>query len=201
MNQTSEPGGAAAREKKPVKLSVFLLSCFKISAFTFGGGYVIVPLQKRRFVDELGWFEEDEMLDMIAIAQSAPGPIAINASIITGYRLFGVRGGVLAAIATALPPLLILTVVSYFYTLFAHNPIVRAVLKGMQAAVAALIIHTIITMTENLIQKRSAFQMIMFLICLLITLFTGINVAWLILASALASLLFFAFQGAGGKGL
>lgn len=191
----------AAKPKQAVKMSTFLLSCFKISAFTFGGGYVIVPLQKRRFVDELGWFGEDEMLDMIAIAQSAPGPIAINASIISGFRLFGVKGGVLAAFATALPPLLILSIVSFFYTLIADNPIVRAVLRGMQAAVAALIANTIINMIRGLVQKREAFQILLFLICLLLALFSGINVAWLILASAAASLIYFALKGLGGTAL
>ena len=72
-------------------LNLFL-STFKISASTFGGGFVIVPLLKKRFVDELGWLEEEEVLDLIAIAQSSPGPIAVNASVLIGYKALGVVG-------------------------------------------------------------------------------------------------------------
>ena len=73
------------------KVSLFKLFCatFTLSAFTFGGGYVIITLMKDRFVDKYHWLEENEMLDMVSIAQSAPGPIAVNGSVITGYKLRG----------------------------------------------------------------------------------------------------------------
>ena len=85
-------------------------STFMLSAVTFGGGYVIVPLLKRKFVDELHWIDEQEMLDMVAIAQSSPGPLAVNASIIIGYRMAGVPGALLTALGTVLPPLVIISV-------------------------------------------------------------------------------------------
>ena len=69
------------------KLCELFLSTLKISSTTFGGGFVIVPLLKKRFVDELGWLEEDEVLDLIAISQSSPGPIAVNASVLIGYKI------------------------------------------------------------------------------------------------------------------
>ena len=110
-------------------------STFMLSAVTFGGGYVIVPLLKRKFVDELHWIDEQEMLDMVAIAQSSPGPLAVNASIIIGYRMAGVPGALLTALGTVLPPLVIISVISAFYAAFRDNRIVSLVLKGMQAGV------------------------------------------------------------------
>ena len=92
------------KHHQPGLLTLFL-SVFKISAFTFGGGYVIVPLMRKRFSEELGWVQQEEMLDMIAIAQSAPGPIAVNTSILLGYRLLGIKGALVSvpSAPTAMP--------------------------------------------------------------------------------------------------
>ena len=97
-------------KKKPSKLQMYtkmFASTFTLSMFTFGGGFVIVPLMKKKFVDELHWIDEEEMLDMVAIAQSSPGAIAVNGSIIIGYRLLGVPGALVNIVATVLPPLII----------------------------------------------------------------------------------------------
>jgi chromate transporter len=88
------------------------LSTFYLSAFTFGGGYVIVPLMRKKFVNEYGWIDENEMIDLIAIAQSAPGVIAINASLIIGYKLAGILGAIVALVGTVLPPLIIISIIS-----------------------------------------------------------------------------------------
>ena len=88
------------------------VSTFTLSAFTFGGGYVIVPLMRKKFVETLKWIEEDEMMDLISIAQSAPGPIAVNSSIIIGYRLAGVPGALVTVFGTVLPPMVVLSVIS-----------------------------------------------------------------------------------------
>ena len=95
---------------------LFLIMLY-ISAFTFGGGFVIVSLMKRKLVDELHWLEEDEMLDMTAIAQSSPGAIAVNAAIIVGQRLAGAPGIAAAVIGTMIPPIVIITAISFFYGL------------------------------------------------------------------------------------
>ena len=94
------------------------LSTFKLSAFTFGGGYVIIPLMRKQFVDRLGWLEEQEMLALTAIAQSSPGPIAVNAAILLGYRVAGVPGAMVTMLGTVIPPLVILSVISLFYDAF-----------------------------------------------------------------------------------
>ena len=105
------------------KYKKLFLSTFKLSACTFGGGFVIVPLMKKRFVEELGWIGEDEMLDMIAIAQSSPGAIAVNASILVGYHVAGFPGAMITVLGTVLPPLIIISIISLFYQTFRDNAI------------------------------------------------------------------------------
>lgn len=128
---------------------------FLISAFTFGGGYVIVPLMKKAFVERLNWFDEAEMLDIIAIAQSTPGAIAVNSAVMVGYRVAGLLGAVVTLFATVLPPLCAMMIVSYYYLVFRDNPIVAAVLKGMQAGVAAVIIKAVWDMGRPLFAKNA----------------------------------------------
>ena len=124
---------------KQEKLWKLFISTFTLSAFTFGGGYVIVTLMKERFVDRYHWIEEEEMLDMTAIAQSAPGPIAVNGAIVVGYKIAGLLGVLVSVIGTILPPFIILSLISFFYDAFASNIWVSTVLDGMQAGVAAVI--------------------------------------------------------------
>ena len=105
-----------------------------LSAVTFGGGYVIVPLLKRKFVDELHWIDEQEMLDMVAIAQSSPGPLAVNASIIIGYRMAGVPGALAAVVGITIPSVVIIALVTLVYDAFRSNPVVLRALTGVRAA-------------------------------------------------------------------
>ncbi len=136
-------------------------STFYISAFTFGGGFVIIPLMKKKFVEEFHWLEEDEMMDMMAIAQSSPGAIAVNASIIIGWRLAGLPGVLISVLGTVLPPFLILSLISVGYAAFQDNRIVRYILRGMQAGVAAVVIDVVIQMAGRLIKKKERFPILM----------------------------------------
>ena len=123
-------------ENKRKVLAKIFISTLYLSAFTFGGGYVIVTLMKKKFVDEYHWIEEDEMLDLTAIAQSAPGAIAVNGAIVVGYKLAGMAGAVTAIIATIIPPFVIISLISVFYNAFRNNYIISQMLEGMQAGVA-----------------------------------------------------------------
>ena len=105
-------------ESKRKVLQKLFLSTLYLSAFTFGGGYVIVTLMKKKFVDEYHWIEENEMLDLVAIAQSAPGAIAVNGAIVVGYKLAGIAGALAAIIGTIIPPFVILSVIFYFCLLY-----------------------------------------------------------------------------------
>jgi chromate transporter len=175
-------------------------STFYLSAFTFGGGYVIVPLMKKRFVDKLGWIEEEEMLNLIAIAQSSPGPIAVNTSILLGYKVFGVAGSIMSVLGTVLPPLIILTAISYFYQSFKDNRVVRAVLMGMQAGVAAVIMDVIISMVGNVIKSRKLFSILMMGGALIAALVFDINVVLIILVCGLIGAIAVLYGDRKGKG-
>ena len=126
-------------KKEQKVLWKLFLSTLYLSAFTFGGGYVIVTLMKDKFVDKYHWIEENEMLDLIAIAQSAPGAIAVNGAIVVGYKLAGLAGVLTAIFGTVLPPFLIISAISVFYQMFRDNFIIRELLDGMQAGVGAVI--------------------------------------------------------------
>lgn len=105
-------------KNKPHKLWVLFLTTLYISAFTFGGGFVIVTFMKHKFVDELHWIDEQEMLDFTALAQSCPGAIAVNAAILVGWNVYGFAGMIVATLGTILPPMIILSVVSFFLRYF-----------------------------------------------------------------------------------
>ena len=124
-------------------------STFFLSAFTFGGGFVIVSLMKKKFVEELQWLEESEMLDITAIAQSSPGPIPINASVILGYRMHGILGSLISVIGTTLPPLIIISIISMFYQQFRDNTIVAIALQVMRAGVAAVIFDVVLNLAKT----------------------------------------------------
>ena len=141
-------------ERKHVLWKLFVSTLY-LSAFTFGGGYVIVTLMKEKFVDELHWIEEDEMLDLIAIAQSAPGAIAVNGAIVVGYKLAGLPGALVAIAATILPPFVIISAISFFYALFRDNFVVSRLLAGMQAGVAAVIASVVWDMGGKVVKQKS----------------------------------------------
>ena len=135
------------------KYRELFLSTFRLSACTFGGGFVIIPLMRKRFVEELGWIEEDEMLDLTAIAQSSPGAIAVNASILVGYHVAGVPGAMITVLGTVLPPLMIISVISLFYQAFRDNAIVNMAMSGMLCGVAAVICDVVINMAKAVLKN------------------------------------------------
>lgn len=160
-------------------------SMFYISAFTFGGGYVIVPLMRKKFVNEYHWIEEQEMLDLTAIAQSTPGPIAVNAAILVGYRVAGYLGSMITIIATVLPPIIILSFISVVYTAFINNLIIQYILRGMKAGVAAVIIDVVISMIISLMKDKKAIPIIVMISAFAATFVFKINVVIIILLSGL----------------
>ena len=168
------------KEKKKV-LGKLFLSTLYLSAFTFGGGYVIVTLMKQKFVDELHWIEEDEMLDLIAIAQSAPGAIAVNGAIVVGYKLAGLIGVITAIIATIIPPFVIISVISYFYELFRDNFVVSKILSGMQAGVGAVIASVVWDMGSGVAKQKKASSIVIMLAAFVAACVYRINVVYIIL--------------------
>ena len=175
-----------SKEKRNLRavLPKLFFSTLYISAFTFGGGYVIVTLFKKKFVDDYKWIEEKEMLDLVAIAQSAPGAIAVNGAIVTGYKLAGVIGAVVAALATIIPPFAVISVISVFYEAFKSNMIVASMLTGMQAGVGAVIASVVYDMALDIFKQKSAGSVVIMACAFAASCFFNINVVYIILACA-----------------
>ena len=170
--------------KEPFSYSRLFFSTFIISAFTVGGGFVLIPLMKAKYVDEYGWMKENESLDLVSIAQSAPGAVAVNASIIMGYRLGGILGTFTALLATVLPPLITLTVVSYCYDAFATNPYVRMFLKGMQCGVTAILLDVVLGLLMKQIKKKLALPLLIMAGTFIASYFLKIDIMHIILVDA-----------------
>ncbi len=158
-------------------------SMLYISSFTFGGGFVIVTFMKRKFVDELHWIDEQEMLDMTALAQSAPGAIAVNAAILVGWKVQGFFGMLTAVLGTVIPPLVILSVISFFYQKFSENTYVALVLQGMQAGVAAVILDAACSLGSTALRAKNALHYLILLAAFVLTFFLKINVIYIILGT------------------
>ena len=187
-NLLSSKGVIFLAPKRKIFFTLFT-STFYISAVTFGGGYVIIPVMKKRFVDELKWIDEDEMLNLIAIAQSSPGAMAVNASLLIGYTVYGPFGAFLAVLGTVLPPLILLTIVSMFYSAFRENVIIGAVLKGMQAGVCAVISDVVYSMVSKVARERKIIPNIIMIGAFIATFIFKLNVILIILACALFGVL------------
>ena len=150
-------------------------SMFVLSSCTFGGGFVIVSLMKKKFVEELQWLDEDEMLDVTAITQSAPGPLPVNASVIIGYRMAGILGSLSAVFGTILPPMIVLSIISLFYNQFRTNKYIAVALQVMRAGVAAVIFDVVINLAKNVFKTRRILYIAMMIIAFVCTYFLGVS--------------------------
>lgn len=172
------------KNKKEVLFRLFVSTLY-LSAFTFGGGYVIVTLMKKKFVDEYHWIEEDEMLDLVAVAQSAPGAIAVNGAIVVGYKLAGLAGALVSIVGTVIPPFLIISLISLFYNAFRENFLIAQILEGMQAGVAAVIAAVVYEMGEGVVQSRNTGSVIIMAGAFLAACVFGVNVVYIVIACLL----------------
>ena len=155
---------------------------FSLSACTFGGGFVIVSLMKKRVVEEQHWLEEDEMLDITAIAQSSPGPIPVNASVILGYRLHGILGSLVAVFGTILPPMILLSVIAVFYDQFRSNETIKTALAVMRAGVAAVIFDVVINLAKNVIATKRILYIALMIITFIMGYFLKVSAMIIILS-------------------
>ena len=130
---------------------------FKIGAFTFGGGYAMVALLEHEFVEEKRWLTREEFLDMVAIAESTPGPVAVNSATYIGYKLAGVAGAAASTLAVCLPSFAVIYFISLFFDRFLQLTVVANAFKGIQACVIYLILSAGIKMLKNL--QRTPFNM------------------------------------------
>ena len=186
-------------KEKLTRYRTLFLSALKLSAFTFGGGFVIIPLMRKRFVEELHWIEEQEMLDLTALAQSSPGAIAVNASILVGYHVAGVMGALLSIIGTVLPPLVIISAISMFYTAFRDNAIVGMAMTGMLAGVAAVICDVVINLGKAVFQKKRVLPVLVLLGSFIAVRFFSVNIILVIFACGVIGAMDTLYQERAGR--
>ena len=169
------------KNKKKMLWKIFISTLY-LSAFTFGGGYVIVTLMKKKFVDDYHWIEENEMLDLVAIAQSSPGAIAVNGAIVVGYKLAGVVGIFITILGTILPPFIVLTVVSIFYNTFKSNWLISQLLEGMQAGVGAVIASVTVDMAAPIVKEKNHLSLIIMCVAFIAACVFSVNVVYIVIA-------------------
>lgn len=180
----TDNGRKGTKQKKGRTLFILFLTSLSISAFTFGGGFVIVNLMKRKYVDGLKWMDEKEMLDFAAMAQSAPGAIAVNAAVLVGWKVGGFAGMLVAVLGTILPPMALLSLLSFFYAAFAEHPWVAVLFKGMQAGVAAVILDVACSLGAGVWKEKSVWSLVILLAAFVSQFFFHVNVMLIILAAA-----------------
>jgi chromate transporter len=156
---------------------------FKIGMFTLGGGYAMIPIIEEEVVNRHRWVDKEEMLDLIAIAQSCPGVFAINISIFVGYKLKKVRGAIATALGTALPSFLIILAIAMFFHQFEDNRYIAAMFRGIRSAVVALIaVHTF---NLGKSAQLNRFTMWIPVVSALLIWLLGVSPIWIIIAAGL----------------
>lgn len=180
-------------DKKDISLVNLFFSFFRINALTFGGGYTIVAILRDEFVDRKQLFSNDDMLDLTALAQSGPGAMAINTSILVGYKLKGIGGALVCLIASVLPSLITITIISKFYQAFRTNYYVDAALRGMSGVISAVLIITSINMAISSLKKHPIFSGTIIAIAFMASFVFNISTIAIILGFGILSFIVFSF--------
>lgn len=164
------------------------LSIFKIGAFTFGGRYAMIPLIEQEVVNNKKWLNKDEFMDVLVVAQSLPGAMAINASIFLGYRIAGILGAISALIAVILPSFIIIILIAAFFMQFRNNYYVNAAFMGITAAVPMLVLVGAISLAKGI--PKNLRSLITILISLIALIFFHINPVVVIIVSGVYGAIF-----------
>ncbi|MBQ9730691.1 MAG: chromate transporter [Bacilli bacterium] len=166
---------------------------FKIGLFTFGGGYAMLPIIQKEIIENHKWISEEDMLDIVAIAESTPGPISVNTATFVGYKTAGVLGALFATIGLAIPSLVIIFIISFFYQKFIDNEWVAKAFKGIMGAVTVLILNAGIKLSKPLRKdKNKLFNIIMIIIAITLSLvLVELSSIYLILGGAVIGILYF----------
>lgn len=173
------------KEKLKNALTLFL-TFLKIGAFTFGGGYAMIPIIEKEIVDKHHWINSEDILDIFAISESTPGPIAINSATFIGYKIAGVFGSFCATFGVVLPSFVIISVISLVLREFSDIKAVQYAFNGIRAGVLALIIKALVSMYKKV--PKGLFSYILMGASFVIAAFTDINVIFVIIGCAVAGL-------------
>ncbi len=161
---------------------------FKIGAFTIGGGYAMVPLIEDEVVNQRKWIAKDDFIDLLAIAQSAPGILAVNISIFIGYRLRGIRGSIITTLGTILPSFLIILAIALFFHNFKDNALVEKIFKGIRPAVVALIAAPTFSMAKS--AQINRYTLWIPVVSALLIWLLGFSPIWIIVMAGIGGLLY-----------
>ncbi len=156
---------------------------FRIGAFTFGGGYAMIPLIQHETVEKNGWISDDDILEIVAIAESTPGPIAINTATFVGYKTCGVLGSAAATFGVVLPSFVIISVIARLLSEFSDIKAVKYAFNGIRAGVLALVFKALYTMFKK--SKKNLLAYIVMASAFVVTAFFGVNVLWVVIACAI----------------
>ena len=178
------PETVSPENVRPGLFRLFITSLL-LSLFAFGGGSTILAMSKRKYVDQLGWLTETELMDRLTLAQAAPGATTINASILIGYRFRGVPGALACALATAIPPVVIIAAVTGIYMAVRDNTMVTNAMKGMRAGAAALVASVTLSLIWNMFKRREWLMTALFVTVFTVIQFVSIS-TYVILAAGLA---------------
>jgi len=151
---------------------------------------VIIPLMKAKVVDEFHWLTDEEALNLAAIGQSAPGLVAVNTAIGIGYKVGGIKGALVGVLATALPPLITITAISYAYAAVCDNKYIEYVFKGMQCGATAIIINVVLDLVKKQWQKQLLLPFVLIAVALIGNFFFHVNLIYLLLLNGLIGLIF-----------
>lgn len=176
------------RNKEKNKILNLFLTFLKIGAFTFGGGYAMIPMIQKEIADNKKWLSSEDILDIVAIAESTPGPIAINAATFVGYKTAKIKGAVAATLGVVLPSFLIITFVAIFFTKFKDNKIVSNAFWGIRIGVLALILKALVNMFKQC--KKNAIGYVIMLAAFIAVAFLKVNVLVVIAVSAAIGLIY-----------
>jgi chromate transporter len=163
------------------------LTFFKIGAFTFGGGYAMIPIIQEEIVEKKKWIDDNEFMDAIALAQASPGPVAVNTSVYCGYKLKGFKGAIACTMGTVLPSFITILIIAIFFFQFRANAIIDQIFMGIRPAVVALIASAVYKMWKKAQYGYDKFAIA--LGTLLIIVFMDISPIWLVIAGGLGSVI------------
>ena len=164
---------------------------FKIGAFTFGGGYAMLPIIQREIVENKGLISEEEFMDAIALAQASPGPVAVNTSVYVGYRIMGFKGAISSTLGAVLPSFIIILLIAAYFIKFRNNQIVERVFLGIRPAIVALILAAVYKMWIK--TNRTYLKLFVAIGTVFIIIFLGISPIWVVISGALVSVIYHRF--------
>ena len=176
---------------------VLFITFFKIGATTFGGGYAMLPIIKREVVERHGWISEEEFVDVLAVAQSSPGAVAVNSAVFIGCKLYGYLGAFVALLGSVLPSFLIILLIAAFFTRYTEYPVVLAAFAGIRPAIAALIAAAVIKIGKPVLKKR--INILFALFFLVLSAGFGVHPVLVILLGIMSGLLLSRLENKAGR--